>query len=637
MRLPTLLTQLLCAAHAAALTLTVTPSASAGNASSPLLYGFMFEDINYSGDGGLHGQLLRNNNFQGTSGNTIATAWGSVNASIRVDASVPLSTALPASLRIDVAAGAAAPVGVTNAGYWGVPVAVDTYAFYFWVRGAYAGPATVALVGAAGAGTVYAAKTVQVASTAGAWSYVETTFACAAAAPDANNVLRLTFDGAALAGGGLNVGLPQLFPTTYKKRYNGLKPDIAGVLEDVGASFLRFPGGNNLEGSSPATRWKWNETVGPVHLRPGRQGDWGYPNTDALGLHEYFHWCTDMSLEPVLGVWAGLSLGGGIVTGAALQPYITDVLHELEYITGAASTPYGALRAANGRTEPWPLTYVEIGNEDQYNGGLDSYGARFTAFHAAISAAFPALTIIASTDRGLPSPPPAGTWVDIHHYATPDAFVALHTEFDTWPRSLPVLVGEYAVTRTNAGATAWWPSMQAACAEAVYMLGLERNSDVVRMAAYAPLLERLDHQQWVPDLVQFSSLPADLTRSTSYYVQLLFARNRGTHVLPVAADAARGPVYWVASVDAAGAAGGAGGAAGTYYVKLANYGAAAASVTVRLAGATAGTLTLLSAPAPTSNNQPGAPLATPVATSVQGLGAFTVALPAWAVAVLAVS
>lgn len=43
------------------------------NATAPYLYGWMFEDINHSGDGGLYGELLTNRAFDGSD-----VTWGSI-------------------------------------------------------------------------------------------------------------------------------------------------------------------------------------------------------------------------------------------------------------------------------------------------------------------------------------------------------------------------------------------------------------------------------------------------------------------------------------------------------------------------------------------------------------------------------
>lgn len=206
----------------------------------------------------------------------------------------------------------------------------------------------------------------------------------------------------------------------------------------------------------------------PLQNRPGRQGVWTYPNTDALGLMEYMQWCIDMNMEPILAVWAGLALNGTTVTGSALDPYIDDILNELEFLLGDTSTTNGALRAQYGRTDPYALTYVEVGNEDNLSGGCSTYADRFAAIYDAVHAKYPDLILIASTASTscLPSSMPNGTYTDIHHYLKPDEFVASFNEFDNAPRSGPgIMVGEYGSTTGNDGSATYWSYMQGSCSE----------------------------------------------------------------------------------------------------------------------------------------------------------------------------
>lgn len=232
----------------------------------------------------------------------------------------------------------------------------------------------------------------------------------------------------------------------------------------------------------------------PVQSRPGRQGNWGYPNTDALGLMEYMQWCTDMGMEPLLAVWSGLTIGGGVVSGTALDPYVDDILNELEFLLGDSTTTYGALRAQYGQTAAYNLTYIEVGNEDNLNSGCSTYASRFTAIYDAIHAKYPDLVLIASTSSTscLPATMPTGTYADTHHYLTPDQFVSSFNEWDNYARSgAGVVVGEYASTAGNDGSTTYWSTMQGSCGEAVYMIGRS-----------AP---RLRHSVYLPDLPLFSS------------------------------------------------------------------------------------------------------------------------------------
>ena len=156
---------------------------------------------------------------------------------------------------------------------------------------------------------------------------------------------------------------------------------------------------------------------------------------------------------------------------------------------GDTGTTYGSLRASYGRSEPFNLTIVEIGNEDNLGGGCETYAERFTAFYNAIHKAYPDLTIISSTaDQScLPSKMPEGTWMDYHDYNSPDGLVS---QFNNLDRAYPYFIGEYAQDGVD------WPVMQGSVAEAVFMIGLERNSDLVKMAAYAPLLQLVNSTQW---------------------------------------------------------------------------------------------------------------------------------------------
>ncbi|CAG7918492.1 unnamed protein product [Penicillium olsonii] len=584
-------------------------SSNGGNASSSLLYGFMFEDINHSGDGGIYGQLLQNNGLQGS--NPDLTAWGKVgDATIAVDSNNPLSSAIPHSLRLDVPKGADGSVGVTNSGYWGIPVDGNDFQTYFWIKGALDGNVTARLVGN-GTGVEYASTSIPVSANDKEFTYIEATIPTTKA-PDGNVYYELSVDGSEIAGGSLYFGLVQLFPQTYKSRRNGLRPQLANALESIKGSFLRFPGGNNLEGANEGRRWKWNETIGPVEDRPGRQG-----------LDEYFYWCEDMNLSPILGVWDGFSLESGgstPITGDALKPYVEDVLNELEYVLGDSSTKYGALRVANGRKDPWPLTMVEIGNEDMLGGGCDSYAERFTAFYDAIHKAYPKLTLIASTEDPscLPSSMPEGSWVDYHDYNTPDGLVGQFNFFDNLDRSLPYFIGEWAQKGVD------WPIMQGSVAEAVFMIGIERNSDVVKMAAYAPLLQLTNSTQWTPNLIAFTQSPSMVIETSSYFVQQIFSANRGETIREITSDSQFGPVYWVASNTDE-----------TYYVKLANYGSKTETVSVKIAGSTKAKLTVVANNDANAANTDTETLVTPVDSELSGKdGEFSLTLPAWSAAVL---
>ncbi|KAJ7147997.1 glycoside hydrolase [Mycena filopes] len=530
------------------------------------LYGYMWEDINHSGDGGLYAELLQNRAFQGVIPGTqnALTAWQPFNgARLSVTSKTSgVSSSLPNSLEVQIPKVVSGPIGFENTGYWGIKVQSGwTYKGSFYAKATgFSGSVTVSLKSSRG--TVFATKAVMGISPS--WKKFTFQFQPTVSADTDDNVFNVAVDGKAAAGQTIFFGMFSLFPPTFRGRENGMRIDLAEALAATQPSVWRFPGGNNVEGTSVATRWKWNETIGRLEDRPGRVADWGYPNTDGLGLLEYLNWAEDLGAEPILGVWDGISTANysdlstwSIIPEADLQPYVDDVLKELEFIVGDAKTTEGGkLRASLGRTEPYALKYIEIGNEDQFQPA--SYAAyRWNAFVTAIGAKYPDFEFIATS---LPSTAltPAYQRIDFHMYNSPSWFTSNAFMFDGYPRNgTKWFIGEYAVTSTNDTNTLGdipsgrlpYPTLQGSAAEAAFMTGMERNSDVVFASAYAPSFQHIRNYQWTPDIVTYDA--SRVVKSTSYYVQQLFSLNRGTHVLdttPVASNDTA-PLFWVASYN----------------------------------------------------------------------------------------
>jgi alpha-L-arabinofuranosidase len=256
---------------------------------------------------------------------------------------------------------------------------------------------------------------------------------------------------------------------------------------------------------------------------------WGYWSTDGFGLHEFLQFCEDMGMEPLYGINCGLALGynGSINNTVPLDqmgPWVQDALDLIQYANGDTNTTWGALRAANGHPAPFNLKYIEIGNE---NGG-SYYNDRYSLFYDAIKSNYPNIHIIGCVWGGIPWSRPVEIQ-DEHYYSDPGTFISYATKYDSYSRRGPrVFVGEYAVT-SGYGTLG---NLAAALGEAAFMTGMERNSDIVRLASYAPLFANVNGIQWRPDLIYYDS--SRVTGTPSYYVQKLFGQNRGDMVLPTA-------------------------------------------------------------------------------------------------------
>jgi alpha-N-arabinofuranosidase len=323
--------------------------------------------------------------------------------------------------------------------------------------------------------------------------------------------------------------LVSLFPKTYNDRPNGNRPDIMTLLADMQPTFLRLPGGNFLEGDTINDRFPWKLTLGPLEQRPGHRGCWHYGASDGMGLLEFLEWCEDLHIQPVLAVYAGYSLRHEHVDpGPTLQPYVDDALDEIEYVTGGTDTKWGAERAKNGHPEPFPLKYVEIGNEDWFDKS-HSYDARFAQFYNAIKAKYPSLQIIATAPIKGMTP----DIVDDHFYRNAFQMEDDAAHYDNYDRKGPkIFVGEWA-TREGVPTT----NLNAALGDAAWMTGMERNSDVVVIASYAPLFVNVNPKgmQWGSNLIGYDGLNS--YGSPSYYAQKMFNTHMGKEVVAVTGSA----------------------------------------------------------------------------------------------------
>jgi alpha-N-arabinofuranosidase len=314
-----------------------------------------------------------------------------------------------------------------------------------------------------------------------------------------------------------------LFPPTYKGRSEGNRIDLMEKLAAMHPAFLRLPGGNYLEGDHIADRFDWKKTLGWWVDRPTHMSPWHYRSSDGMGLLEFLEWCEDLKMEPVLAVYAGYSLAQEHVDpGPALEPYVQDALDEIEYVTGSVDTKWGAERAKNGHKAPFPLHYIEVGNEDEFDRS-GSYDGRYAQFYKAIKAKYQNLQIIATAPIKSVKP----DVLDEHFYMSAEKAFSDASHYDNYDRTGPkIFVGEWATREGDPT-----PNLQAALSDAAWLTGLERNSDLVVMSSYAPLFVNVNAggMQWAPDLIGYNALTS--YGSPSYWVQVLFAGHVGTEVV----------------------------------------------------------------------------------------------------------
>jgi alpha-L-arabinofuranosidase len=490
-----------------------------GHKISPVLWGIFFEDINLSADGGLYPELVRNRSFEDSAKPDfwkLSSAPGG-NSTMAVESSTPLNTFNRHYLRVKVDGG----FTLKNDGYWGMNIVKgEGYTFKAAALGAggFRGPITVRVVGSSGAELAKG----EISGVTGNWGYQTVDLVATDSDPKAN--LQISGSG----NGTLCLDMVSLMPKKTWKDH-GLRVDLAKSLDALYPSFVRFPGGNWVEGDDVAHMYHWKYTIGDIDARTPLWNTWGYNTTHGLGFYEYLQLCEDLGAEPLFDINAGMSLHDSVPL-AQMGPWIQDALDAIEYANGPTNTVWGGLRAKAGHPAPFHLKYMEIGNE---NGGPD-YVQRWPLLVNAIREKYPDMQLIMTTDlRGRPYPRnPKPDIVDEHYYESPTSFMRRANQYDNYDRKGPkIFVGEYAVTQ-GAGKG----NLRAAIGEAAFMSGMERNSDVVIMASYAPLFVNLNHRAWNPDLINFDS--SRWYGIPGYYVQQMYSENRGDVTLPITVDTA---------------------------------------------------------------------------------------------------
>lgn len=577
----------------------------------PTMYGLFFEDINYAADGGLYAEMVKNRSFEFPQNLMGWVTYG--NVTLQDDGPFERN---PHYVRLGSAGHNDKHTGLENEGFFGVTFKKDElYRFSVWARSPKGEKAAirVELVNPASMGETHVAAKQDITVESADWKQYEVTLKPGTSCE--NGKLRVFLN----KPDNVTVDLEHIsmFPVdTWKGHRNGLRKDLAQALYDLNPGVFRFPGGCIVEGTDLPTRYQWKNTVGPVENRPVNENRWHYTfphrfypdyyQSGGLGFYEYFLLSEEIGAEPLPVLSVGLACqfqnrdAKAHVPVDELQPYIQDALDLIEFANGDTSTKWGALRAEMGHPAPFNLKLIAIGNE-QWG---PEYPEHLAPFVAAIRKAYPDICIVGSSgpdsegeqfDYLWPEMKKLGAdLVDEHFYRPEKWFLAQGNRYDNYDRKGPkVFAGEYACH----GKGKKWNHFNAALLEAAFMTGLERNADIVHMATYAPLFAHVEGWQWRPDMIWFDN--SDSFRTASYYVQQLYAQNKGSNVLPltmngkpVAGNEDQNGLFASAVLDKE---------TGEYIVKVANTSDTPQEVTINLNGLkkkgqdiTAATVTTLS-------------------------------------------
>lgn len=514
-----------------------------GAAVQPTMYGIFFEDINYAADGGLYGELVKNRSFEFPDALMGWKAFGKFE--VKNDGPFercPHYVVLNYSGHNDTA------TGLQNEGYFGIGIEKDEeYRFTVWAK-TVSGDANVevSLVDESTMEEHQEFATAELKVSGNEWKKYELILKSPKTVQKAN--LRLLLKGK----NGVALEHVSLFPKhTFKDRENGMRRDLAQALYDLHPGVFRFPGGCIVEGSSLDQRYQWKNSIGPVENRPLNGNRWlstfnyrlfpDYYQSYGLGFYEYFLLSEDIGAEPLPVLNVGMACQfqnqndpSAHVAVKDLQPYIQDCLDLIEFANGDVNTTWGKKRAEMGHPAPFNLKFLAVGNE-QWD---DFYYERLRPFVKAIKAKYPNIKLIGTSGPDSEGEMFEKGWkamkelkadlVDEHFYRDEHWFLSHGLRYEGYDRKGPkVFAGEYACH----GKGKKWNHFETSLYEAAFMTDLERNADVVDMATYAPLFAHVDGWQWRPDMIWYDN--TRMFKSVSYYVQQMYACNKGTNVLPL--------------------------------------------------------------------------------------------------------
>lgn len=533
-------------------------------------YGFHYEEIGMLGEGGLHAELVRNRGFEEANppkglavkdglyqtvnpkGNNKQVfhvspliGWTTTPVAyspIKIERTErnPLNEKNPHSMSVNVIADfnpESKETAIHNTGFYGMNVVQDKeYRLSFYVRSnGYKGALKFQLSDDSGT-CISDVQKFEVDQN----QWVKYSAILRATANCKRGMLSIVPE----QTGRFQLDMVSMFPAdTWDNGKSIFRKDIVQNLVNYNPDFLRFPGGCVVHGVNEETMYHWKETLGDIAQRPGAWSKWApYYRTDGLGYHEFYELCEYLNADAMYVTPTGMVCTEWVEETAPrkfkqiytveLDEYIQDALDAIEYAIGPIDSKWGAERAKNGHPKPFPLKYVEIGNEDF---GADYY-PRYEKIASAIKAKYPQLKIIANSiifreeedkrkyiaDFEHPSELEI---YDEHYYQTIDWVKNNFHKFDTYDRNGPaIFIGELGISGR-------YP--KGLLAEGVVKMSLERNGDLNPLMADRPLMRNFDFLEGRLAHPVFLHNTSESVKTFNYYLCKMLRDNTVNRVYQV--------------------------------------------------------------------------------------------------------
>ena len=532
---------------------------------SPVKYGFHYEEIGMMGEGALHAELVRNRSFEeatppaglsvknGIYENVPAPRSNEKKKVFQVDPLIgwttyplsytpvfisrtdenPMSAENKYSMLVNVTEDITSypDALILNRGYYGMNLRTDTsYRLSLFLKNkSYSAPLRVFLVDELGR---QVSNVIELNVEKRDWTKYTGEL------KPRKNIQRGMLAIQPMSKGQFQVDVVSLFPSdTWNEGKSIFRKDIVRNLKEFSPDFIRFPGGCIVHGVNEETMYHWKKTIGPIENRPGQWSKWApYYRTDGIGYHEFYELCEYVGADAMYVISTGMVCSGWVKQNPRwnfrhidvdLDAYIQDALDAIEYAVGDTTTKWGAERAKNGHPAPFPLKYVEIGNEDF--GPV--YWERYEKIYQALSAKYPDLVYIANSvirvagkendDKRKDIPnfinPRNVKVFDEHYYNSIEWACKQHYRFDNYKRGVADLFigelgigGKYPYNLLATGAI---------------RMSVERNGDLNPLFAERPVMRHwdfLEHRALLPMLINGVDCSV---RTSFFYLAKMFRDN----------------------------------------------------------------------------------------------------------------
>ena len=374
---------------------------------------------------------------------------------------------------------------------------------------------------------------------------------------------------------------------SVKWTYASLRNDLVNSIKELSPAFIRFSAGEFDESETLEDLGSWKNTIGNPQERKQSytQGEKNvyYINSNLMGMYEYLLLCEYVGADAIPMVNGGIltsskkqyvdmsnKYGNGAITEEdwqkyldemSLRPeteefeeYVQNILDLIEYANGDATTEWGIKRVTDGHKESFGLKYIAIGNGEFG----DVYWRNFDAIYKAIKEKHPEITIVSYygdeiiKDDHKKSLETANTlypdvvFAENNSVGGGNLYKNLY-KYDNYGRTgAKIAVGEYGVN-TTVGDTLTKNNIWSAIENAAFLIGLERNSDLVQMASYQTMFSKINAQTTDTSAVWFSS--NEVIYTPDYYMQMMFANNMGTNYVSSEFNMEEYGIYHSITVD----------------------------------------------------------------------------------------